>query len=110
MEKIFAEHLTTVLRHDKPLKSPDHPTMKPVTLCAQLIYNSSRENELVYEPFGGSGSTLIAAEQLNRDCYASELDGRYCDVIVKRYRQSCPDATIKLLRNGKETDISATGI
>lgn len=104
LEKIFADTLTTVIKCDKPLKSSDHPTMKPIMLCAQLIYNSSREGETVYEPFGGSGSTLIASEQLNRECRAIELDAKYCDVIVKRYRAANPSAEIRLVRDGKTID------
>jgi DNA modification methylase len=109
VEKIFAVTQTTVLRCDKPVKSPDHPTMKPIMLCAKLIYNSSREGDVVYEPFGGSGSTLIAAEQLSRVCRAIELDGRYCDVIVKRFRISNPTAEVCLLRNGAKIAAETLG-
>ena len=73
-------------------------------LCAKLIYNSSHEGDLVYEPFGGSGSTLIASAQLNRICYASEIDARYCDVIAKRFIKEFPNDKIRLIRNGKEID------
>lgn len=93
---------STVIKDNKPSKSPDHPTMKPITLCAKLIYNSSHEGETVYEPFGGSGSTLIASEQLNRKCCAIELEPKYCDVIVRRYKELCPEAEIKHIRNGVE--------
>ena len=62
-----------------------HPTMKPVALCARGILNSSRKGEIVFEPFAGSGSTLIACEQTGRRCRAIELDPVYCDVIIKRY-------------------------
>ena len=93
---------STVIKDNKPSKSPDHPTMKPITLCAKLIYNSSHEGDTVYEPFGGSGSTLIAAEQLNRKCCAIELEPKYCDVIVRRYKELCPEAEIKHIRNGVE--------
>ena len=93
---------TTVVRDNKSVKSPDHPTMKPITLCAKLIYNSSHEDDTVYEPFGGSGSTMMAAEQLNRKCCAIELEPKYCDVIVRRYRELCPDAEIKHIRDGQE--------
>jgi DNA modification methylase len=101
LDKVFALQ-TTVIRENKPVKSPDHPTMKPVTLCARLIYNSSREGDTVYEPFAGSGSTLIAAEQLGRKCCAVELEPKYCDVIVRRYRDFKPEAVIKHIRNGEE--------
>ncbi len=99
LEKMLDEP-STVIRDNKPSRSADHPTMKPITLCAKLIYNSSHEGEVVYEPFGGSGSTLVAAEQLNRKCCAIELESKYCDVIVKRYRELCPAAEIIHTRNG----------
>ena len=92
----------SVIEDNKPTKSVDHPTMKPITLCAKLIYNSSHEGDVVYEPFGGSGSTLIASEQLNRKCCAIELEQKYCDVIVKRYRELCPETEVKHIRNGVE--------
>lgn len=93
---------STVIKDNKPSKSPDHPTMKPITLCAKLIYNSSHEGDTVFEPFGGSGSTLIASEQLNRKCCAIELEPKYCDVIVRRYRELCPEVEVKHIRNGVE--------
>lgn len=101
LEKIL-ETPTTVIRDNKPAKSPDHPTMKPITLCAKLIYNSSHEGDVVLEPFGGSGSTLIAAAQLDRKCCAIELEPKYCDVIVRRYRENYPDAEVKHIRDGVE--------
>jgi len=61
--------------------------MKPIALCGKCIANSSKENEIVLDLFGGSGSTLIAAEQLNRTCYMSELDPKYCEVIIKRWEE-----------------------
>lgn len=75
----------TVFDVDRPSRSEDHPTMKPVELIASALRNSSRPGDIGYEPFGGSGSTLIAAEQLGRRCFAMELDPRYCDVIVRRW-------------------------
>ncbi len=62
-----------------------HPTQKPVDLSVRAIKNSSKENDLILDLFGGSGSTLIAAEQTKRICYTMELDPKYCDVIVKRW-------------------------
>ena len=62
-----------------------HATPKPIALCSRAIKSSSRENESVLDLFGGSGSTLIACEQLNRTCYMMELDPKYCDVIIRRY-------------------------
>ena len=78
---------TDVIRADKPAASRDHPTMKPVTLLARLIYNSSHQGDTVLDPFGGSGSTMMACEQLNRRCIMMELDPIYCDVIIKRWEK-----------------------
>ncbi len=72
-------------QYPKPQKSPEHPTMKPVALCARAVQNSSKRNDIVLDTFGGSGSTMIACEQLDRYCRMSELDPRYCDVIVARW-------------------------
>lgn len=76
---------TTVLEYDKPSKSREHPTMKPVKMIAYQIQNNTIEDQIVLDLFGGSGSTLIAAEQTNRVCYTMELDPRYVDVIVERW-------------------------
>lgn len=76
---------TTVLDFDRPSKSDEHPTMKPINLIAYLLNNSSKKDDNVLDSFGGSGSTLIACEQLGRKCYMMELDPKYCDVIRKRY-------------------------
>lgn len=75
----------TVLEFDRPTRNAEHPTMKPIDLLVYLIKNSSKENNLIVDLFGGSGSSLIAAEQSNRICYTMELDPRYCDVIIKRW-------------------------
>ena len=94
---------STVIYNDKPTRSEEHPTMKPVTLVAKLMLNSSKKDDIVFDGFGGSGSTLIAAEQLERKCYLIELDEKYVDVIVKRYLQFKGSAdTIRLIRDGKE--------
>ena len=76
---------TTIWEFDKPKKNGDHPTMKPILLLAYPIMNSSMSNSVVLDPFGGSGSILIACEQTDRICYTVELDEKFCDVIVKRY-------------------------
>lgn len=76
---------TTIWEFDKPKKNGDHPTMKPIPLLAYPIKNSTMSNSVVLDPFGGSGSTLIACEQTDRICYTVELDEKFCDVIVKRY-------------------------
>ena len=78
---------TTIIRENKPTKSEEHPTMKPVKLIAKLIGNSSRERERVLDIFGGSGTTMIACEQLNRICYMMELDPHYADVIIERWEK-----------------------
>jgi DNA modification methylase len=74
-----------VWRFDRPKISKEHPTMKPVALCAKAIANSSLRESIILDGFGGSGTTLIACEQLDRICYMSELEPKYCDVIRKRY-------------------------
>jgi DNA modification methylase len=75
----------TVLNETKPATSEEHPTMKPVRLCARLIRNSSKRGWLVLDPFGGSGSTLIAAEQLNRRAYLMEIDPEYVAYTIERW-------------------------
>lgn len=93
---------STIWEYDKPKKNADHPTMKPVALIAYPILNSSMSNCIVLDPFGGSGSTLIACEQTNRLCYTIELDEKYCDVIVNRYiEQACSSEGVKLQRDGR---------
>jgi DNA modification methylase len=69
----------------RSLKNDLHPTMKPVPLIVHAIENSSKPEQILVDVFGGSGSTLIAAEQTNRNCYMMELDPKYCDVIIKRW-------------------------
>jgi DNA modification methylase len=78
---------TTVLYEDKPTHNDIHPTMKPVRLMGRLIKNSARPQENVLDLFGGSGSTLIACEQLNRTCYMMEFDPKYCDAILARWEK-----------------------
>ena len=80
-------NLSTVLEFDKPNRNAEHPTMKPVELVAYLIRNSSQKNNIVLDLFGGSGSTLIACEQLERKAFLMELDERYCDVIIDRWEK-----------------------
>ncbi len=93
---------TTIWEFEKTKKNTDHPTMKPIPLLAYPIQNSSMSNTLVLDPFGGSGSTLIACEQTDRDCYTIELDEKYCDVIVKRYIEQTGSAdSVSVERDGK---------
>lgn len=93
-------HSQSIWRFDKPRKSSEHPTMKPVALVARALENSSRKGDLVFDPFGGSGSTLIACEQTGRRCVTVELDPCYVDVIVKRWEEYT-GSKAKLLRAGK---------
>jgi DNA modification methylase len=78
---------TTVLQFDKPVRSAEHPTMKPVGLFVYLIGNSCRRGGRVLDPFAGSGTTVIAAEQTGRKALVMELDPLYCDVIVRRWEE-----------------------
>lgn len=78
-------HTTSVWEYDRPTKSKEHPTMKPVALITEAILNSTKKGDKVIDFFAGSGSTLIACETAGRTCYASELDEHYADVIVQRY-------------------------
>jgi site-specific DNA-methyltransferase (adenine-specific) len=78
---------TTVIEEDKPFRSGEHPTMKPLKLIGRLIKNSSRRGDIIIDMFGGSGSTMMAAQQLERVCYMVELDPCYCDVIIKRWEE-----------------------
>ena len=94
---------TTIWEFEKPKKNTDHPTMKPIALVAYPIMNSSLTNCIVLDPFGGSGSTLIACVQAERICYTIELDEKYCDVIVNRYIEQAGNADgVFLLRDGTE--------
>ena len=94
---------STIWEFDKPKRNADHPTMKPVPLIAYPIMNSSLTNSIVLDPFGGSGSTLIAAEQIDRICYMIELDEKYCDVIVRRYiEQVGTSKDVYVIRNNKK--------
>ena len=104
MKKMLTEILsdktaTTVLRADKPSKSIEHPTMKPILLIAPLIQNSSKQGWIVSDGFLGSGSTMVAAHQLNRKCYGMELDPKYCQVIIDRMLKL--DPTLEVKRNGQ---------
>ena len=76
---------TTLWQYDRPKANREHPTMKPVALWGQAVADGSRQGEIIYDPFLGSGTTLIAAEQLGRKCYGMEISPQYCDVIVKRW-------------------------
>lgn len=90
---------TTIWEYDRPKSSKDHPTMKPIQLMAYPIQNSSMRGTVVLDPFLGSGSTLIAANQTGRICYGIELDEKFVDVIVKRYIEVTGDTEVTVQRN-----------
>jgi DNA modification methylase len=101
---------STIWEYDKPKKNGEHPTMKPVALIANPITNSSMTGCIVLDPFGGSGSTLIACEQTDRICHIIELDEKFCDVIVKRYiEQIGSDEQVFLLRDGSKKAFGELG-
>jgi site-specific DNA-methyltransferase (adenine-specific) len=89
---------TTILEFDKPNRNAEHPTMKPVLLIGYQIANSSKNGDIVADGFAGSGTTMIAAHQLNRKAYVVEFDPKYCQVIVDRMKKLDPSIEIK--RNG----------
>lgn len=86
----------SVIIHPKPQKSRLHPTMKPIALLRTLLLNSSKIGDAVYDPFGGSGSTLIACEQTKRTAYMVELDPEYCHTIINRYETLTGNGAVKL--------------
>lgn len=100
---------TTIVFCEKPTRNDEHPTMKPIKLISKFILNSSKPNWIVGDFFGGSGSTLIACQELQRQARLIEFDEKYCDVIIKRYINWCknngqkPDVT--LVRENKKQDI-----
>lgn len=87
---------TTILEFDRPQRSEDHPTMKPVELFAYQIQNSTKKGDIVLDLFGGSGTTIIACEQTGRIGYCMELDPKYCDVIIKRYENLTGNKAVKI--------------
>lgn len=92
---------TDVIREQKTQKNDLHPTMKPIKLLARFIRNSSKSNDNVLDLFGGSGSTLIACEQMKRSCYMMELDPKYCDVIIRRW-EALTGEKAELIQNEKD--------
>ena len=91
---------STIWEYDKPRKNGDHPTMKPVALVSYPIINSSMSGCIVLDPFGGSGSTLMACEQTDRVCHTIELDEKFCDVIVKRFLENGSEDQVYVIRDG----------
>lgn len=94
---------TTVLSFDRPQRNAEHPTMKPLPILMYLIQNSSKRKQIVFDPFLGSGSTLIACEQTDRICYGVELSPQYCDVIVERFKNYMEkhNKVFEIKRNGQ---------
>lgn len=92
----------TIWNFDRPTKSKDHPTMKPVELLCYPIKNSSKKGDLILDPFGGSGSTLIACETTERRCRTIELDTKYADKIISRFAKLKGTEKIKVYRSGQE--------
>lgn len=88
---------STVIREDKPLRNADHPTMKPVKLIGRNVSNSTRPYDIVLDLFGGSGTTLVASHQLMRNCFIKELDPKYVQVIIDRFKKLEPEARITKL-------------
>ncbi|QNF34356.1 DNA modification methylase [Adhaeribacter swui] len=97
---------STVLEFDRPTRNAEHPTMKPIPILTYLLEQSSQRRDIVADFFGGSGSTLIACEQLQRQCYAQELDPRFVDVHVRRWVKYMRDNNLPFTvkRNGVELD------
>ncbi len=94
---------TTIWNFDKPKKNKNHPTSKPLDLLAYPIGNSSQENAIVIDTFGGSGSTLMTCEQTNRVCHTMELDEKYASVILRRYVEDTGDTdNVFVIRNGEK--------
>jgi DNA modification methylase len=93
---------------DKPMRNDLHPTMKPVALVERAIRNSSKSRDIVLDPFGGSGSTLIACDKTGRQARLLELDPKYCDVIVRRW-QDWAGGTATLARDGRSFEEIAGG-
>jgi len=97
LEKMLGDKVpTTVLYEDKPLINDIHPTMKPIRLMARLVKNSSRPGQNVLDLFGGSGSTMMACEQLERSCFTMELDPRYVDAIINRWEKFTGEKAVLL--------------
>ncbi len=90
---------TTVWDIERPSRSDEHPTMKPIPLCSKPLENSSKQGDIILDVFLGSGSTMVASHQLKRKCYGMELDPKYCQVIIDRMKKLDPTLVIK--RNGK---------
>jgi DNA modification methylase len=97
LHEIFDSKIpTTVINEKRPTTAKEHPTMKPVRLFGRLMQNSSRQHDIILDTFGGSGTTIVAAEQLDRKARLMELDPHYCDVIIARWEKLTGQKAIKL--------------
>ena len=94
------QHKTSVWDIPKPMKAKEHPTMKPVALVENALLNNSAVDNIVIDWYLGSGTTMVAAHQLNRKCYGMEIDPKYCQVIIDRMLKLDPDLIIK--KNGQD--------
>lgn len=96
LDGILEAFETDAIREDRPTRSLQHPTMKPVALFARLIRNSSRPGDVVLDPFAGSGTTVIACERMGRAARVMELDPRYADVILRRWEDETGREAVRI--------------
>ena len=96
----------TTIEHPRPQSSKEHPTMKPIGLVSKLIKDGSKKGYIVYDPFTGSGTTLLACESLERVCYSMEMSPQYCDVIIKRWINHRKENNLScdVILNGEKTE------
>ena len=97
---------STIWHYDKPKKNAEHPTMKPIPLLCYPIKNSSAVNSIILDVFAGSGSTLMACQQMDRICYCTELDPKYASVIIRKYVESYGDDDVFLVRGSEKVPYS----
>jgi DNA modification methylase len=97
---------STIFEFDKAASNPDHPTPKPIELWALLVQYQSNPGDIIYEPFCGSGTGIIAAERHNRKCYSFEIEPRYADVCIKRWEAESGE-TAKLLERVEQPELAA---
>ena len=105
MKELRNARTTDVIHEDKTMHNDVHPTMKPVGLITRMLANSTRRGDWVIDPFAGSGSTLVAAELLERRAALIELDPGYADVIVQRWRTLRPTEHVVRVRDGESEGI-----
>lgn len=110
LEKMIEETPNSIIHCNRPMSSKIHPTMKPLEILGTLINNSSKSGDVVLDLFSGSGSTMMAAEQMGRICYAMELDPKYADASVKRYMQAFGGGQVRLVRGGQEISAEEAGM